>query len=104
MIFMINCEHYQDIDASVAHGVWTSTRIGNMRIQEVWKHRQGDGKVLLIFSVTGRYVLMPLGDEWDVAVVLTEGSSEQIAGVAEMVGPWDEHAHANCWVLKSTRG
>lgn len=74
--FVIKSFSEDDVRASVVHGIWTSTRLGNQRLNAAY-HESPHSNIYLFFLVNG---------------------SCKFCGVARMLGPIDYSKESNIWV------
>ncbi|KAI5841345.1 YTH domain-containing protein, partial [Morchella snyderi] len=76
-----NCE--LDIFASLKHGIWTSTDLGNKRLDRAFCDHTRKGPIFLFFSVSG---------------------SGKFCGIAEMTSAIEHSVHTGIWSDKRWRG
>ncbi|RPB07220.1 YTH-domain-containing protein, partial [Morchella conica CCBAS932] len=76
-----NCE--LDIFASLKHGIWTSTDLGNKRLDRAFCDLTRKGPIFLFFSVSG---------------------SGKFCGIAEMTSEIEHSVHTGIWSDKRWRG
>ncbi|KAH0612093.1 uncharacterized protein H6S33_010145 [Morchella sextelata] len=76
-----NCE--LDIFASLKHGIWTSTDLGNKRLDRAFCDPTRKGPIFLFFSVSG---------------------SGKFCGIAEMTSAIEHSVHTGIWSDKRWRG
>lgn len=77
--FVIKSFSEEDVHASIAHGVWTSTRLGNQRLNEAYEGLP-NATIYLFFLVNG---------------------SSKFCGVARMLGPIDFTKTSEIWLAGS---
>lgn len=76
--FVIKSFSILDVQASVAHGIWSSTNLGNKRLDKAFQNTQG--RVYLFFSVNG---------------------SGSFCGVCRMMGTVDFESSSDIWAEAS---
>lgn len=78
--FVIKSFSMDNITASIRHGIWSSTRLGNSRLNKAYEETGDGDSIILFFSVNG---------------------SSKFCGVAEMLGAVDFYTAANVWTESS---
>lgn len=78
--YIIKSYNLLDINASLIHSIWTSTDLGNKRLNQAFQELKNGGKVFLFFSVN---------------------ASGKFSGVCEMKSPVDFDSTSDVWVEKS---
>lgn len=81
--FVIKSYTEDDVQKSLKHEIWSSTVLGNKRLDAAYRESHERGPIYLFFSVNG---------------------SRHFCGVAEMISPVDETATSNVWAQDKWKG
>lgn len=81
--FVIKSYTEDDVQKSLKHEIWSSTVLGNKRLDAAYRESHERGPIYLFFSVNG---------------------SRHFCGVAEMTSPVDETATSNVWAQDKWKG
>ena len=53
---MMKTDNIRGLRASVSMGIWSSSSGANRVLETAWNDQKGDEKIVLIFTITHRYV------------------------------------------------
>ncbi|WVO14378.1 hypothetical protein L204_102011 [Cryptococcus depauperatus] len=81
--FVIKSYTEEDVQKSLKHEIWSSTVLGNKRLDAAYRDNAGKGPIYLFFSVNG---------------------SRHFCGVAEMITPVDETKTSKVWAQDKWKG
>ncbi|GMK53698.1 hypothetical protein CspeluHIS016_0102840 [Cutaneotrichosporon spelunceum] len=81
--FVIKSYTEDDVQKSLKHEVWSSTVLGNKRLDNAWRESHDKGPIYLFFSVN---------------------SSRNFCGVAEMISGVDESKTSDIWATDKWKG
>ncbi|ODN83469.1 hypothetical protein L202_01606 [Cryptococcus amylolentus CBS 6039] len=81
--FVIKSYTEEDVQKSLKHEIWSSTVLGNKRLDAAYRENAGKGPIYLAFSVNG---------------------SRHFCGVAEMTTPVDETKTSKVWAQDKWKG
>ncbi|WVQ71938.1 hypothetical protein IAR50_001480 [Cryptococcus sp. DSM 104548] len=81
--FVIKSYTEEDVQKSLKHEIWSSTVLGNKRLDAAYRENAGKGPIYLAFSVNG---------------------SRHFCGIAEMTTPVDETKTSKVWAQDKWKG
>nr|XP_019011532.1 uncharacterized protein I206_03632 [Kwoniella pini CBS 10737]OCF50313.1 hypothetical protein I206_03632 [Kwoniella pini CBS 10737] len=81
--FVIKSYTEDDVQKSLKHEIWSSTVLGNKRLDNAFRESSDTGPIYLLFSVNG---------------------SRHFCGVAQMLTPVDESTNSNVWAQDKWKG
>jgi hypothetical protein len=91
-IIKSNCE--KDLYSSLKYGVWTSTELGNRRLDSGFRSHYNLGPIILLFSLCGRRVSAFIKLLGRLLIFLY---SARFCGVAQMVSTVDMEKRSGVW-------